>query len=264
VEKAAKRHLAAVALTDHDTVSGLDAAEEAGQRHAVEVVRGCEIAVTTPYGEAHLVGLWLPRQMPVLSSILETWRKARMERIRLMADKLTAAGMPVSPEEVAASAGGHSVGRPHIALLLVEKGFVRDIQEAFAEYLGEGKPVFVPRVLPDPRTGSALLRAEGATVVFAHPMLLHAPDSWLDDFVADLRGCGLDALEAYHSDHTPEDVRRCLALAERHGLALSGGSDYHGEARSDAVLGRIRGGSRIPVHILDTLKNLRRSRGLPV
>jgi predicted metal-dependent phosphoesterase TrpH len=264
VEKAAQQALAAVALTDHDTVSGLAEAVEAGQRFSLEVVRGCEIAVATPYGEAHILGLWLPEKLPHLTPALEKWRFCRLERNRLMAEKLTAAGMPVTHEEILELAGGDSVGRPHIAALMVKKSFVSSPQEAFSKYLADGKPLYVPRELPSPPEGLAKLQMEKATTVLAHPMLLRAPRKWLDGFVAELARLGLDALEAYHSDHAPEDIRRSLMLAERYGLALSGGSDYHGEVRGGVVLGRGRGGMRVPVELMEKLKHMRRAKGLPV
>ena len=264
VDKAAGFGLAAVALTDHDTVSGLDEAAEAGKKHAIEVVRGCEIAVNTPHGEAHILGLWLPENLPTLGPALENIRRSRQQRNRLMIDKLSAAGLPVSHEELQSIAGGESVGRLHIARLLVKKKLVRSLPEVFATLLGKEQPMYVPRELPSPEQGLAMLQAEGATTVFAHPMLLRAPEDWLDDFTADLARLGLDALEAYHADHAPEAIRRSLDLAERHGLALSGGSDYHGEARAGVRPGRGRGGLRVPVAIMEKLKTLRRKKNLPV
>ncbi len=264
VAKAAAAGLAAVALTDHDTVSGLDEAVEAGRRHPLEAIRGCEIAVATPHGEAHILGLWLPPDLPVLAPALEKLRRSREGRNRLVVEKLAASGLPVTYEEVKALSGGESVGRLHIARLLVQKGVAKSTQEAFATLLGDGKPMHVPRALPTPAQGLSWLRAEGATTVFAHPMLLGAPPEWLEDFTADLARQGLDALEAYHSDHTPEAVRRCVDLAARHALALSGGSDYHGEARNGVTLGRGRGGLRLPASIMDKLKALRRKKNLPL
>jgi predicted metal-dependent phosphoesterase TrpH len=264
VEKAWRAGLAAVALTDHDTVSGLDEAAEAGKRLGLEFVRGCEIAVSTPYGEAHLLGLWLPERLPRLGPALAAWRETRLERSRLMAEKLTRAGMPLSHDEILELAGGAAVGRPHIAALMVRKGFVASVGEAFSQYLADDKPLYVPRRLPSPEEGLSALQAEGATTVLAHPMLLRAPERWLEAFVADLARLGLDALEAYHSDHGPGEVRRVLALAGQYGLALSGGSDYHGEARCGAVLGRARDGMRVPGELMENLKAARRARGLPV
>ena len=264
VDKAAGLGLAAVALTDHDTVSGLDEAVEAGKKHSIEVVRGCEIAVESPYGEAHILGLWLPERLPVLVPALETLRRSREERNRLMMDKLIAAGLPVSYADLKDMAGGESVGRLHIARLLVKKKLARSLPDVFATFLGKGQPMYVPRELPSPEQGLAMLQAEGATTVFAHPMLLRAPEEWLEDFVADLSRLGLDALEAYHADHTPDAIRRSLDLAKRHGLALSGGSDYHGEARAGVRPGRGRGGLKVPVAIMEKLKMLRRNKNLPV
>lgn len=264
VAKAAGLRLAAVALTDHDTVSGLDEAVEEGRKHPIEVVRGCEIAVASPYGEVHLLGLWLPERLPVLGPALEVLRQDREERNRLVLGKLAAAGFSVAYEDLQNLAGGDSLGRLHIARLLVKKKLARSAEAAFAAFLAEGRPTYVPRKLPDPEQGLAMLQAEGATTVFAHPMLLRAPGEWLNDFVADLSRRGLDALEAYHADHTPQAVRRCLDLASHHGLALSGGSDYHGEVRGRARLGGYGGRLRVPLAIMEQLKTTRRRKNLPV
>ena len=264
VALAASAGLDAVAVTDHDTVSGLHEAVTAGKRHGIAVVRGCELAVASPYGEVHILGLWLPEDPARLASALEGIRAARDDRNREMVEMFRRAGFAVTYPELLAVAAGESVGRPHMARLLVQKGVCASTREAFAKYLGDGKGMYVPRVLPSPKEGLALLLAEGATTVLAHPMLIKAPLPELEILVGKLAAMGLDAVEAYYSEHDATATRRAKKLAERFGLGLSGGSDYHGAVRPDVTLGTVWNGNRIPVDVLDALLERRARQGLPL
>lgn len=264
VRKAARLGLAAVAITDHDTLSGLDEAERAGREHGLEVIRGCELGVATPYGEMHLLGLWLPARVDPLEDLLADLRARRADRNRRIVDKLNRLGLPLRYEDVLRCAGGESVGRPHIAAALLEQGWVTSRQEAFARFLGAGGAAYVPRALPMPEEGVALMAGLGATVCVAHPMLLRCPASWWEETLPRLKACGLDGLEAYHSEHSAEDERLCVDLARRHDLGLSGGSDYHGLAKPRVRLGRGRGNLRVTVNILEELKHRRLTAGLPL
>lgn len=264
VKKAALARLAAIAVTDHDTVAGLDEAVEAGKRHGVEVIRGCELSVNSPYGEVHLLGLWLPADCPAINQPLATLREARTARNRLMVDKLVERGFPLAYEDVVALAGGESVGRPHIARAMVERGIVPSLDAAFRGYLNRGGVAFVPKTSMEPHECVSLLAGHGATVAIAHPMLLRCPREWLEDFAADLRGAGLSAMEAWHSEHSAQDERYCVDLAARLGLGLTGGSDYHGLAKPRVQLGRGKGTLRVTTAFLDRLKDQRRARGLPL
>lgn len=257
---AAESGLAALAVTDHDTIAGLDAAVAAGKAHGVEVVRGCELAVHSPYGEIHLLGLWLPENPHGLEAALERTRAERRERGWEMVEKFHRAGYDVSREDLPEPAAGESTGRPHLARLLVRKGICASVREAFVRFLADGGPMYVPRPLPAPEEGLALLRGAGAVTVFAHPMLLRAPADKLEGIVARLAALGLDALEAHHSDHDARAVRRAESLAERYKLAISGGSDYHGSVRPDVALGTGRGNVHISYAMLENLRALRRSR----
>ncbi len=257
VARAKAAGLAAVAVTDHDTVSGLDEACAAGNGLDIEVIRGVELAVSSPRGEIHLLGLWLPEKTPHLAPALEAVRDNRETRNRLMLEKLRKSGINLEYDEVLALAGGESVGRLHIARLLAARGFCRSVKEAFATLVGDHGRMHIPRVLPTPEQGMAMLRAEGAVTVFAHPMLLRPPPDWLEKMTGELAAMGLDAVEAYHPEQDAADTARCVNLAGRHGLALSGGSDYHGKAKPDVALGRGRGNLSIPYALLETLRERR-------
>lgn len=256
--------LAAVAVTDHDTLSGLNEAARAGKRHNLEVIPGCELAVSSPYGEVHLLGLWLPQDAPHLAAALERIRTARDARNAEMVELFRRAGYDVSYPELLALAKGETVGRPHMARLLVQKGICSSVREAFSRFLADDGPMYVPRVIPTPEEGLELLQREGATTVFAHPMLLKAPPDKLELMVQTMAEQGLDAIEAYHSEHDAKATRRAVTLAKRYNLALSGGSDFHGDARPDVALGIGKGNLHIPYTVLEGLRALREERGLPV
>ncbi len=257
VAKAKAANLAAIAVTDHDTVSGLASARAAGTELGLEVVPGVELAVSSPYGEIHLLGLWLPEETPRLAPALEAVRNERDKRNRLMLAKLRENGIDINYDELQALAGCESAGRLHMARLLVAKGFCRSAQEAFSTLLGEKGRMHVPRVLPTPQEGMQMLRAEGAVTVFAHPMLLKAPQDWLQKTAGELAGMGLDAVEAYHPEHNAAGTRFCEKMAKRYGLALSGGSDYHGGAKPDVALGYGKGNLRVPYDLLEKLRDCR-------
>ena len=264
VARADAASLAAVAVTDHDTISGLAEAAAAGKELGIPVVRGCELAVASPYGEVHILGLWLPENPAALDAALEGIRVERDARNRDMTERFRRAGYDVSYPELLAVAAGESVGRPHMARLLVEKGICASTREAFARFLGDDKPMYVPRVLPTPAEGLAMLQAEGATTVLAHPMLLKAPPAGLETLVGELAAMGLDAVEVQHSDHDAADERRAKRLAERYNLAVSGGSDYHGSIHPDVALGRVGNNGRVPLSVLDGLLERRVRQGQPV
>ena len=264
VRKAAQAHLAVLALTDHDTLAGLDEAEEEAKQRNIVFVRGCEISTATPWGEAHFLGLWIPEEPEKtarLEAALEKVRMGRKERNLLIAEKLRALGLDVSYEAAEALAGGAVVGRPHFAALLCSMGVVKDRREAFRQYLGKDGLAYEPRRLMSPGEAVSLLKSTGAVVSMAHPRLLHAPVEELDHLVAGLKEQGLDALEAYHSEHDAGDVRLCVELAARYDLQLSGGSDYHGLAKPNISLGRGKGGLRVGLGVYDELMRYRALQG---
>ena len=264
VRKVAELGLVAVAVTDHDTISGLDEACVAGKRYGVAVVRGCELAVGSRFGELHILGLWLSPKPSAVTEALAGIREGRDARNREMVDRFRAAGYDVCYEELLAMAKGESVARPHMARLLVTKGICVSVSEAFSRFLGTNKPMAVPRVLPSPEEVFTLLRSAGATTVFAHPMLVRAPYDWLRATTSEFVDMGLDAVEAYHPDHDAKAVRKAEKLARYHGLALSGGSDYHGDARPETLLGRGSGGSALSYSLLEGLLACRKRKNQPL
>ena len=265
VRRAAGLRLGAVAVTDHDTLAGLAEAEAEGRARGVEVVRGCEISTRLGQSEVHILGLWVPREaerLKPLETALARVREGRAARNHLIAERLADLGLPVTYEAARELAKGEVLGRPHFAALLCRLGITATPREAFDRYLGAGGAAYVPRELPEPAEAVAWLSAAGATVCLAHPRLVRCAPEALEDLVASLVPHGLNAIEAYHSEHSSADERACVGLARRHGLLLSGGSDYHGAAKPGVELGRGRGGLRVTAAVLERLRADRRARGL--
>lgn len=264
VRQAQECGLAAVAVTDHDTVSGLAEAQAAGKEYGVEVVRGCELSTSTDMGEMHILGLWLPDDVSLLQGKLKYLRRKRGERNGRIVEKLQGLGIDISMDEVLEEARGECVGRPHIAAVLMRKGVVKDIGTAFKEYLGYYGKAYLPKEVLQPEDAVRLLCELGATVSWAHPMLSTTNAEWREAFLRRLVDNGLSAIEAYHSEHSAADIRACVDMARRYGLALSGGSDYHGANKPKIRLGVGYGSLRVPYDVFETLRTRRARQGLSV
>ncbi len=254
--------LEAVALTDHDTVQGLPEFMEAGRAHGLEVIPGVELTVRSDLGSLHILGYWVPMGQSGLTQSLEYLNRRRAERNREIAGKLQSLGLDVSYEEIEAKAGG-TVGRPHIAQVLLDKNYVRTLQEAFDRYIASGGKAYVPKVVLSPEEAVRLLKAEGATVCLAHPKIYRKVDmAALEGFLARMKPLGLDGLEARYSAHSPEDNRAYENLAAKLGMVICGGSDFHGAVKPLIRLGKGKGDLFVPYSVLQALKDLRRSQGL--
>lgn len=232
VDLAASRSVGVMALTDHDTLEGLDEARAAVARHpGMRLIPGVELSCDVPGTEVHMLGLFVdPEHQPLLTS-LEQMRRTRVARGERIVEALRGLGVPVEWSRVREIAGEASIGRPHIAAALIEAGHVANIDEAFARYLGRNSPAYVERERLEPDAAIALIRDAGGLAVFAHP-------PFTDDFQAraeSMASEGLWGIECYYRFYPPEIVATLTALAGRLGLAASGGSDYHGAGRDNEV-----------------------------
>jgi len=230
VELAATRGVRVMALTDHDTLDGLEEAAAAAARHSgFLLITGVELSCDVPGTEVHMLGLFVDTTNARLRMELKRFRDGRIERGRRMAEALTELGVPVDWTRVQQIAGEASIGRPHVAQALVERGHVSNLTEAFDRYLGRNAPAYVEREKLAPAEAIALIRQAGGLAVFAHP-------TFTDDYervAGELAAQGLFGLEAHYKAYPPELVESLSALAERLGLFALGGSDYHGLARED-------------------------------
>ena len=223
VTLAVSRGLRLLALTDHDTTHGY--AEAGAQaRHAnIRVIAGVEINTDSSLGEAHLLGYFSDPEQPTLQAVLSKIRTERLNRAEKMVTKLNELGVPITLGQVLAQASHRGLGRPHIARALVAGGWVASVPMAFELYLGSGKSAYVPRYAFSPAEAIRLIRSAGGVASLAHPVR-----SGSEKHLPRLVDVGVNAVEAYYYDHTPDDVARLRKLAGHYGLLCTGGSDFHG------------------------------------
>jgi 3',5'-nucleoside bisphosphate phosphatase len=226
--------LAAIALTDHDTVDGVAAAREAGERLGVRVIAGVELSAHEGKDELHLLGLQL-QHVDVLAGALVRFRDDRVARAEEMVAKLNALGVPVTMESVLTHAAGGAVGRPHVARALVAGKFVGDQREAFDRYIGGGRPAYVDKPRLEMDAAIALVHDAGGIAVWAHP-----GGEGRRERVERLVAAGLDGLEVRHPSHSADDTQRLAALVDFFGLVPSGGSDWHGQREGPRTIGMMR------------------------
>lgn len=261
--KAKNAGLEAIALTDHDILEGLPRAEEAARDLGLLFIRGCEISTTTEQGEIHVLGLWIPHKSEPLESFLKHLRDMRFSRNASMVEKLRNLGMDITMEELAEEAKG-SIGRPHMAKIMLNKGYVADRREAFDRYLGINGKAYVPKIAPGPEQAVRLLASLGATAAIAHPLLRTRPAGWLEALVCGLCGAGLGALEAWHSSQSSKQAHEICELAKKYKLGVCGGSDYHGNSKPGLELGTAGENVKVPFSVLENLMEMRKSAGLPL
>ena len=226
VRQAAENGAELIALTDHDTLAGVQAARITGKQHGVDVVAGVEIGVNDPdLGELHVLG-YFPDGAPLdeLERQLAAYREERRSRARRTVDRLEELGLPLDVEDVARIAGGASVGRPHIARALVEAGHVESVQEAFDRYLRNDGPAYVPRTLLSLSESLDMIHGAGGFSSLAHPTRYGDPVGATKAFAA----AGGQGLEIYYRNDSPEAIAHGEQLAQRLGLVPTVGSDFHG------------------------------------
>jgi predicted metal-dependent phosphoesterase TrpH len=245
VFRAKKLGLVAISITDHDSVAGLASALVAGKRLGIEVVPGVEMSTDVGEDEIHILGYLLNWKKEDFLRQLEKFQAARANRNQKLLKKLDDLGMRVDYREVRKLAPRGVISRLHIARLMVEKGYVRSIGDAFEQWLNPGKPAYVQKMkLPPFEIIELLLKAE-AIPVLAHPFLSHR-----DDLIPDLVKAGLKGIEVYHSAHNPQMVAHYKRIAQKHHLLITGGSDCHGEAKDKVLMGKVR----VPETLLIDLK----------
>ncbi|MCR3921660.1 MAG: PHP domain-containing protein [Firmicutes bacterium] len=224
MEQAAQVGLTAVAITDHDTVAGIDEAKIAGATLGIDVFTGVEMSAELAGNEIHILGYCFDVTAAPFTALLRQLRDSRYQRMELMIAKLNALGYQIELSEVLKKAGSAAPSRPHVARVLVEKGYLASVVECFATLLEQGQPAYVKRYKLTPATTIAAIRDAGGMAFWAHPGLVQA-----DGFLPLLIDAGLQGLEVYHPDHTSEQELHYGNLAAKHNLFVSGGSDFHGK-----------------------------------
>lgn len=260
VRLASDAGLSALALTDHDTLDHVAGARASADARGLRLVPGCEISCelgARAPGSMHLLVFFVDDGPGELQDRLAMLQVARNKRNVQIVEALNAHGVPITVEAVRVKAGPGSVGRPHIARVLMESGHVGSIQEAFDEWLGKGRPAYFERDRLGPEEAIALTHASGGVCSVAHPGSLGLDDDALDEFVGELAGAGLDGLECEYGAYVPEERASFHELARRHGLAPTGGSDYHGDNKPGLSVGVGRGDLRVPDEYLSELESRR-------
>ncbi len=215
-----------IAICDHDSIDGLEAAQQEATVNfpGLTVISGVEINTDIPAGELHILGYYCNCENSELNATLERLRTSRIQRAKKMVAKLRSMGIKIDYERVEELAGSGSVGRPHIAQALLEKGYINNFREAFSKYIGRGGPAYVERDKITPAEATQLiLRAEGIPVL-AHPLTSEN----YSDLTAGLKNAGLMGLEVYYGNYSPEQILSLLEIANKFGLIVTGGSDFHG------------------------------------
>jgi predicted metal-dependent phosphoesterase TrpH len=247
-----------MSLTDHDIVDGLPEAFEAAARHRdFTLIPGIEMSTDVPGNEVHILGHFIDWHDQAFLQRLKKLQESRLGRARAMVDKLVSLGKPVTWERVQAFAGEGAVGRPHIALALVEAGHVASVNEAFDRYLSRNGPAYVERDRLGPEEVIHLLLGVGGLATLAHPRELYASGN-LEDLLSMLANAGLTGMEAYYQDYAPEEVETFRQLADKFGLIPLGGSDYHGLGNPQQ---RDPGDIPLPMEPVERLLSLARERG---
>lgn len=253
VDLAKKIGLTAVAITDHDTVNGLDEAKDQAQKIGIEFIDGIEISADFEI-EMHILGYFInPKDRSLLNAlnILESFREERNPKI---VKKLQLMGYKITMEEVISAANGNIIGRPHIAKVLVDKGYFSNTKEVFDKLLSYGKPAYVKKDKLHPKDAIEIIKGSGGISILAHPHKFLYLDDSIENILIELMDYGLDGIEAIHSEHSIQEKNRLMEVAEKLSLIITGGSDFHGKNKEDIHLGTGKNNIAISDEILERLK----------
>jgi predicted metal-dependent phosphoesterase TrpH len=252
VRRAWSAGIRVLGVTDHDTLAGLSSAHHAAEAFGLTLIDGVEVTAVERGRDIHVLGYFVNTADSALDAFLARQREQRTARVKEIGARLLGLGAPIDVERLlsAREARGGAIGRPAIAAALIEAGHVSSLREAFDRFLGEGGAAWVPRQGPMVPQVIDVLHSAGAIASLAHPVLNRC-----DERISEWAAVGLDAIEVFHSEHQPDDVARYRALADALGLAMTGGSDYHGHDHKDhAHLGSVT----LPPEALERLRTLAR------
>ncbi|MDA8270289.1 MAG: PHP domain-containing protein [Actinomycetota bacterium] len=243
-----------VALTDHDRIDGIEIAGRRAAELCIGFVPGVEISCIFQSGTFHLLAYYLePTSGPLQDRLVEI-QLARAERNRVLASKLAEAGFPITWDELMEEAGGPNLGRPHFAAVMLRKGIVSSIQEAFDRYLAKGRPFYVSKVLLSPKEAIELVKASGALAVLAHPKSLEVEESEFPSYLRELKEYGLVGVESYYGRYGAEERESLAKLAGSMSLVATGGSDYHGTYKTGLQICIGEGDLEVPDSVLAELE----------
>ncbi|AGB40942.1 putative metal-dependent phosphoesterase, PHP family [Halobacteroides halobius DSM 5150] len=249
VTKAKELGFSAIAITDHDTVDGLEEGAKVAREKGIEFVPGIELNTDYQDAEVHVLGYYIDYQQQSLKDKLATLKEARFNRIKKMVNKLNNLGLEIQFKEVTNLADQAALGRVHLAKVMLNKGYVKEWEEAFDQYIGRSAPAYVKRKKLTPFQAIDLIKKAGGIPIIAHPGLVSR-----QDLLSELVAAGAKGLEAYHTEHNQEEINHYLQLAKEKNLLITGGSDCHGPTRKTGML---LGEIKAPYSLLEKLKEVR-------
>lgn len=253
VALAARKGLSAIAITDHDTVNGIDAAVSAGRSYGVEVVAGVELSVLYHDSSVHLLGYLFDHNNEILLNALGRLQEGRVKRNKEIILRLKNHGIDIHYTELKKIAGPGECGRPHIAKLLIQKNVVKTMDEAFEKYLKQGASTYCSRFIYEAGEAIDILKSAGGLSVLAHPPIAGNAGRPIGDNLEDLVKMGLDGIEVYYPTHSRKFRKQLMTFAKQRNLLITGGSDYHGDIRPGTTLA---GGNNVsvPAELLAIMK----------
>ena len=249
VRQAKEKGFSAIAISDHDSVDGISRAKKEAKRLGLEIIPAVELTVEAENSEIHILGYFINYRDKNFRNFLKELRQDRRARIIKIISKLKGLGFDIKVKDVLKVAGPGSLGRLHVAFSLKKKGYVRNVYEAFNNYLGEGKPAYVRRKRLAPQHALKWIKKLGGVSVLAHPHTIKNKKLLEDLLKLDFQG-----IEVYHSDHSPRDSRHFRKMAKKKNLIITGGSDCHGFGKEKILLGNVK----IPYAVVKELKKLTR------
>lgn len=254
VRAADEAGLTAIALTDHDTVSGIQEALEASDPLDLEIVPGVELSCIYKEKEIHILGLFINHNDPGLLDFLTAAEKKRNNRNEKMLEAFQSDGFDITLADLSDGNPDTVITRAHFARALLKKGYVTSPDQAFKKYLNPDRPYYRKRELITPEESICAIRNAGGFPVLAHPCLYKFGWKQTEELILHLKSLGMRGLECFHSSNNPYESGKLRSIAINHDLAITGGSDFHGAAKPDIKLGTGRGGLRVPACYLDTIK----------
>lgn len=254
VEYAAKKNLAAIAITDHDCITGIKEAKKCGEKYDVEVISGIEFSTRYMDTEIHLLGLYVDENNETFVKGLDNIVNSRNSRNLKMIEKLNAYGFNITTEDVISTADSDIYTRAHFAKALLNKGYISSLREAFDKYIGNNGPCYVSREKVTPKIAIELIRSCGGVPILAHPTLYNMDLRQLDSLINKLTQFGLLGIEGIYSLYTKSEEKYIKDFADKYNLVISGGSDFHGSNKQNIDLGVGRGQLKIPYSLLELIK----------
>jgi len=261
VRYAKEKRLRAIAITDHDTVEGLEEAIREGDRTKIEVIPGVEVSVDFPRGTMHLLGYYIDPNCSAFIEKLKIVQKAREERNLKMVKKLHALGVKIELAEVARIAEDGQIGRPHFARIMVQKKYAKTIQEAFDKFLRKGGPAYVEKFRFSPEEAMKCITTAQGLSALAHPFTLNQRNkNELETLLLELKEKGLEGIEVHYPEHSKEQIELYQYLAYKDGFFIAGGTDFHGLNKEGVDLGEGYGDMELPYSLVEAIKVRRKIR----